>query len=49
MRAMSLHRLCPGVNWQAADFWRGGAMIFMPDHIHLIYAPDPDGVPSLVG
>jgi putative transposase len=33
--------------WEAADFWRVGAYVIMPDHVHLFCAPGRDPAPSL--
>ena len=42
----AVHRLCVEV-WQAADFWRVGHYVIMPDHIHLFCVPGRLPMPSL--
>ncbi|MDD4341903.1 MAG: hypothetical protein PHO14_06680, partial [Kiritimatiellae bacterium] len=41
-----VHELCRDV-WQAADFWRTGQYVLMPDHIHLFCAPGRIPMPNL--
>ena len=41
-----VHRLCREI-WQAADFWRVGCYVIMPDHIHLFCAPGRIPMPNL--
>jgi len=40
------HRLCREA-WRAADFWRVGQYVIMPDHIHLFCSPGRIPMPSL--
>ena len=42
----AVHRLCRET-WQAADFWRVGQHMIMPDHIHLFCVPGHLPMPSL--
>jgi putative transposase len=41
-----IHQLCLEV-WRAADFWRVGRYVLMPDHIHLFCAPGRVPMPNL--
>ncbi|NCD23459.1 MAG: hypothetical protein EOL90_11050 [Spartobacteria bacterium] len=42
----AVHRICREV-WKAADFWRVGRYVIMPDHIHLFCAPGRIPMPSM--
>ena len=42
----AVHRVCRDI-WQAADFWRVGRYVIMPDHVHLFCAPGRTPMPSL--
>lgn len=40
------HQCCREI-WAAADFWRVGQYVIMPDHIHLFCAPGRQPMPNL--
>ena len=42
----AVHRQCREI-WQAADFWRAGRYVIMPDHVHLFCAPGRIPMPGL--
>jgi putative transposase len=42
----SVHSLCREI-WQAADYWRVGRYVLMPDHLHLFCAPGRIPMPRL--
>ena len=42
----AVHRVCRDI-WQAADFWRAGRYVIMPDHVHLFCSPGRIPMPGL--